>query len=459
MLPVIAIVGRPNVGKSTLFNRLTGSRGAIVDDRPGATRDRLYGTATWQNREFMVVDTGGFEPDPSALVVGDMFLAVRRQAEIAIAEANVILFVVDRKSGLTPADKLTARILRKNLGDEAKTRLIVVVNKCDGPTHDEEAVEFWELGLAPLVTISAEHGRGMWELWDAVEERAPAAPLEDDGDAEDNEIRVAVLGRPNIGKSTLVNRLVGEERHVVHDAPGTTMDAVDSVIKVGEQNYRIVDTAGIRRKARIDDPLEVFATLQAIRTIERCHVTLLMIDGRQGPTTQDAHLAALIADRGRACIMLINRWDEVVSDPERNAHVLRDEREQALPHLKWAPELYISALTGKGCGLILRLVDEVFKHFNTRISTSKLNKFLEDAIGAHSVPQKHHRPVRLNYVTQARVRPPTFVVWSNSPDGVKEPYRRYLENKLRDTWNFTGTPLKLHIRQKRKPGEIKGGPA
>jgi GTP-binding protein len=476
MLPVLAIVGRPNVGKSTLFNRLVGSQQAIVDDRPGVTRDRLYGSAEWLGREIMVVDTGGFEPDPAALDEGDMFIAVRRQAEVAIAEADVILFVVDRQVGLTPADKLTAGILRKQLGDELEQRLILVVNKCDGPKHDDDAVEFYALGLHPMMTVSAEHGRGNYELWDAIVERLPPATgpvaehapigalvdesmLDDDGERIEqefpDEIRIAVLGRPNIGKSTLVNRLVGEERHVVHDMPGTTMDAVDSVVEVDGQSWRIIDTAGIRRKARIDDRLETFATLRAIRTIERCHLVLLVIDGREGPTTQDARLAALITERGRACIILINRWDEVKNDPERNAIVLQDEIAQALPHLRWAPELYISALTGKGCHRILPLVLTIYKQFDKHVSTAKLNKFLEQAVHAHSVPQRYHRPVRLNYMTQARVRPPTFVVWSNTPEGIKDPYKRYLENRLRDEWGFDGSPIRLHFRKKRKPGEGK----
>ncbi len=473
MLPVVAIVGRPNVGKSTLFNRLTKSRRALVDDQPGVTRDRLYGEGWIHDRAVMVVDTGGFEPDPSALDEGDMFITVRKQAEVAIAEADVILFVVDRQAGLTPADNLTASILRKQLGEHAAARLILVVNKCDGPRHDEESVEFYQLGLDPMLSISAEHGRGMWELMEAVEERLPEADPDaptrwDDEDAElddgedrpdDAEIRIAVIGRPNIGKSTLVNRLIGEERHVVHDLAGTTVDAVDSVVEVDGHTYRIVDTAGIRRKARIDDRVETFASLRAIRTIERCHVVLLMIDGRLGPTTQDARLAALVADRGRACILLVNRWDEVREDPERNVHVLRDEREQTLPHLRWAPELYISALTGKGCHKILETVQGVYAEFDKRIPTARLNKFLEQAVHEHSVPQRYHRPVRLNYMTQARVRPPTFVVWSNTPEGVPDSYKRYLENRLRDEWRFEGAPLRLHFRKKRKPGEAKDGEA
>lgn len=458
MSPVIAIVGRPNVGKSTLFNRLIGKRQALVDDRPGVTRDRHYGTAVYMNTEVALVDTGGFEPDLAQLEEGDMFRTVRNQAEAAVSEADVILFVVDREAGLTPADKLTADILRKHLGDaESESRLLLVVNKCDGPSHDLDATEFWALGLDEMVCISAEHGRNIYELWESVwerlgEERLAAAeePAEDDG-----EVRIAVVGRPNIGKSTLVNRLIGEDRHVVHDMPGTTMDAVDSVIETPEGRIRLVDTAGVRRKARIHDPLETWATLRAIKSIERCHVTLLVIDGVEGPSKQDARLAALVQDRGRACIVLVNRWDRVKEMPERNSHVLADELEQEVGHIKWAPTLYISALTGKGCHRILPTVRRVFKQFDHRISTGKLNTFLEEAVLAHSVPQKHHHPVRLNYMTQVRVRPPTFIIWSNTPDGVKAPYKRYLENRLRSKYGFEGTPLRIQIRKKRKPGEPK----
>jgi len=457
MAPVIAIVGRPNVGKSTLFNRMIGRRQALVDDRPGVTRDRNYGTAEFNNREFILIDTGGFEPDLAQLDEGDMFRTVRSQAEAAVAEADVLLFVVDRAAGLTPADKLTADILRKHLGDaDATHRLLLVVNKCDGASHDHDAAEFWALGFDEMVCVSAEHGRNIYELWDAVLPRLPEGGGAIDEDADTGEVRIAVLGRPNIGKSTLINRLLGEDRHVVHDMPGTTLDAVDSVMQTDEGPIRLVDTAGIRRKARIADPLETYATLRAIKSVERCHVTLLMVNGEEGPSKQDARLAALIEDRGRACIIVINRWDEVQKMPDRNSGVLQDELEVELGHIDWAPVLYISALTGKGCHRILPLVRKVWKQFEKRVTTGQLNKFLEDALHAHSPPQRHHHPIRLNYMTQVRIRPPTFVIWSNTPDGIKPPYKRYLGNRLRDKYGFEGTPLRLQFRKKRKPGEPRG---
>ena len=456
MTPVIAIVGRPNVGKSTLFNRLIGKRQALVDDRPGVTRDRHYGTTEFEGRDYVLVDTGGFEPDLAQLDEGDMFRTVRLQAEAAVQEADVILFVVDRAAGLTPADKLTAEILRKRLGEAAaERRMLLVVNKCDGPAHDVDAAEFWALGFPELHCMSAEHGRNTYELWDHITRRIENLPEQDFDRDEVEELRIAVLGRPNIGKSTLVNRMIGEDRHVVHDMPGTTMDAIDSIIQTPEGQVRLVDTAGIRRKARIDDQLETWATLRAIKAIERCHVTLLMVNGEEGPSKQDARLAALIADRGRACVILINRWDAVSKMPDRNSKVLEDELETELGHISWAPVLYISALTGKGCKRILPAVRTAYKEFERRITTGLLNKFLEAAVENHSVPQRYHHPVRLNYMTQVRVRPPTFVIFSNTPDGVKAPYKRYLENRLRSTYGFEGTPLRIQFRKKRKPGETR----
>ena len=455
MLPVVAILGRPNVGKSTLFNRLIGERKALVDDRPGVTRDRNHGTGFLGEREMVFIDTGGLDPEPG----DDLFAAIRVQAEAAIAEADLVLFVVDRQAGLTPADKLAADLLRRwvqSAKGEEKGRIILLVNKCDGPRHDEEGAEFWALGIEPLLTISAEHGRGLYELEEAVLARLPE-PSEDVGQDDEDEIRVAVIGRPNIGKSTLVNRLIGEERHVVHDAPGTTTDAIDSVIKVGGQTLRIVDTAGVRRKSRIDDRVETFATARAIRTIERCHVTLLMIDGVEGVTGQDAKLAQLVHERGRAAIIVINKWDLVQKMPDRHSGVLEDELKRRLPHLDWAPVLYISARTGKGCGHILNLIAEVFQNFNLRVPTSPLNDFLERATTQNPPPQRQQHPVKLNYITQHRVRPPSFIAWSNTPEGITTSYLRYLENQMRAAFGFQGSPIRIELRKKRKPGEPKGG--
>ncbi len=453
MLPVVAIVGRPNVGKSTLFNRLTRSRQALVDDRPGVTRDRHYGIARDGDLEVLVIDTGGFELDPE----DKLFLSVRDQAELAIQEADLILFVVDQVAGRTPTDDETAAVLRKAASKSEKDPpVLLVVNKCDNTEAEVNAADFWGLGIDNMLCISAEHGRGAHDLWLLIEKHLPDASRGPEADQEDeDEIRVAVLGRPNIGKSTLVNRLIGDERHVVHDAPGTTMDAIDSVVNIDGQQYRFIDTAGIRRRSKIDDRLEVFAATRAIRCIERCHIILLVLDATQSVAHQDARLAALIEDRGRGVLILFNKWDQVTPDPERNVRVVDDERDQRLPHLKWARSLYISALTGKGCGHIMPEIRRIYSEFDKRIKTSELNAFLEAAIDAYSVPQKNNRPVKLNYMTQARVRPPSFVVWANTPDGVPTSYKRYLENRLRDAYGFEGTPIRIAIRQKRRPGEAK----
>ncbi len=453
MLPVIAIVGRPNVGKSTLFNRLVGHRSAIVHDRPGVTRDRHYDTTDrWGDRELMVIDTGGFEPDPE----DDLFAGVRDQALAAVEEADVVIFVVDGRAGITPVDEEVARILRAT-----DRPVLLAPNKVESQRVEDGTHEFYALGLGELYPVSAEHGRGVHDLMDQVlallppEREAPSERREISADGvpdQPSEIRIAVIGRPNIGKSTLINRLLGEERQVVHDAPGTTMDAVDSRLVHQGRDYLLVDTAGVRRKARISDQVEGFAVSRAIRAIERCHVTLLMLDGTLGPTDQDARLARLVEDRGRALILLVNKWDRVRRDPDRDIGVLREELSRKLGHLDWAPVLYTSALTGRGLHRIFDVVQSVYATFDSRISTAECNRFLEHAVQAHSVPQRYHRPVRLNYMTQVRVRPPTFAVWCNTPEGVPEPYKRYLRNRLRETYGLRGTPIRLHFKRKRRPG-------
>ncbi len=458
MAATIAIVGRPNVGKSTLFNRLLGQRKSIVHDRPGVTRDRNYGTFEWDDRQLLLVDTGGFEPEGEGLLG-----AMRSQVHAAMDEADVLIFVLDRKTGLTPPDELAAEILRT-----CGKPVVMAVNKVDHPAHEDELGEFWKLGFGELYPLSAEHGRGLHAIMTAVVELLPppsedeveervaleGAPVgEDDDPHKPREWRVAILGRPNIGKSTLANRLLGMDRHLVHDAPGTTMDAVDSSFEAHGHSWRIVDTAGVRRRSRIDDKVEGFAVSRAIRTIERCHMVFLMLDGTQPPATQDARLAHLAVDRGRAVILVVNRWDLVRPMPERNALVVEDELQQTFPHLNWAPRMFISALTGKGCHRLLPKALEVFEEFGKRIPTPELNRLLREIEATNPPPQRYHHPVRMHYVSQTRVRPPTFAFFSNSPDGISVPYRRYLANTLRDRYGFAGTPLRVHIKKKRKSGE------
>lgn len=458
MPPIVAIVGRPNVGKSTLFNRLTGEKKALVADRPGVTRDRNYAPAEWQGHAYLLCDTGGLEPDarPGSSGAQDVwrirpgdpiFAAMKLQVEAAMAEADVIVLLVDRQTGVTPDDRHVAELVRA-----AGKPVIVAVNKCDEPMHEDDSADFWELGFAEVVPVSAEHGRGIWELMDALVAHFPedVAPEEAEG-----EIRIAVLGRPNVGKSTLVNRLLGEDRHVVHDAPGTTVDATDSVLEVDGVRFRLVDTAGIRRRARIDDDVEHLAVGASLRTIERCHLVMLVLDGATGVTEQDARLAGVVNERGRGLVVLVNKWDKVRDLEDRDVAVVEDEFSRKLPHVTHAPVLYISALTGKGCAKILDTARQVYRAFDTRITTAKLNLFLREAVAAHSPPQLHNHPVRLQYMTQVRVRPPTFTVFVNNPLGVVDHYDRYLKNRLREAYGFKGTPLVIEYRRRRRLGEDK----
>jgi GTP-binding protein len=457
-LPVVAIVGRPNVGKSTLFNRLVGFQKAVVHDRPGVTRDRLYEEADILGRSVILIDTGGIEPMPDT----DLLAAMRLQSQVALEEADVIVFLVDGRQGHTPADAEVAMILRR-----AQKPLLLVVNKVDGPRQEDLSADFWQLGVTPMLTTSAEHGRGIYELAEHIIELLPeqataeADPLQGveiplDGEEEEGEaeafsepIRIAVIGRPNIGKSTLVNQLLGENRHLVHDMPGTTMDPVDSSLRVGDQDFVIVDTAGVRKRARISDKLERFVALRAIRAIERCHISVLMIDATIGPTDQDARLAELVVDRGRGLVILMNKWDIVRDMEDVNARSTEDELLRRLPHVVWAPHIFISAKTGKGVHRVIPTILDVFSRFNQRISTSRLNRFLRSAVQGHSPPQAYHHPVRLYYATQYRVRPPTVMFFMNNPEGLKSAYKRYLSNRLREDFDFEGVPVRLQFRKRR----------
>lgn len=452
-LPVVAIVGRPNVGKSTLFNRLIGRKKAVIDDRPGVTRDRNYEQAELFDRHYMLIDTGGIEPRPGTRLLA----AMARQVDVAVEEADVIIFVVDGRTGLNVADSEVAGMLRR-----ANKPTLLVVNKIDGPRHDVLEADFWGLGFATMYGLSAAHGRGVYELMDALQESLPEQdgpvtdmatdPADDGEDGPPSPLRIAVIGRPNIGKSTLINQLVGADRHVVADEPGTTMDPVDSPLTIDGQDYVLVDTAGVRRRQKIDTQLERFISLRSIQAIERCHVALLIIDGVQGPTDQDSRLAQLVESRGRGLVILINKWDLTKDEELINSRSIEDKMDRQLIHVSWAPHLFISAKTGKGVHRILPMVQKAYAEFNRRVTTSKLNQFLLDTIDAHTPPQRYHRPVRLYYVTQHRVRPPTFTFFSNTPDGVVPAYRKYLSNQLRKNFGFEGTPLRLQFKARRKLG-------
>jgi len=437
MAPVVAIVGRPNVGKSTLFNRICGERKALVDDTPGVTRDRLYARATWNGKPFVLVDTGGLEPSSNEPLLAQ----IRRQTEIALQEADVLVFVLDASTGVMPSDREAAELLRRS-----GKPIYYVVNKVDGPKHEVLAAEFFLLGASRLYPISALHGRGISELLDDLTQGFPdetgEPPL-----ATGEPIKVAVLGRPNVGKSSLLNRLCGEERALVSPLPGTTRDAVDTVVKWHGKPFLLVDTAGIRRRSKIGAPIERFSILKALRSLERCHVALLVMDAMEGPTDQDAAIGQQILEAAKGCVLLLNKWDLVPKEKRVHEDMIGRVREK-LPHLEFAPVLTISALTGLRVDRIFRLVEEVFSACGKRIATSQLNERFREWIETYSPPAPKGRRVKLFYVTQVGVHPPTFVVFANHPEALTEPYKRYLVRKMREEFNFSGATIRIHFKER-----------
>jgi len=438
--PLIAIVGRPNVGKSTLFNRLVGWRAALVDDTPGVTRDRIYGRLEWTGQVYAVVDTGGFEP-----VTGpDVFAAMRLQTEFAIREADAVVLLVDGRAGLHPADEQVMDLLRRQ-----SKPVWVAVNKVDAAKQEAGLADFYRLGVDRLFPVSAEHGLGVDELLDAVREELPGAAAVEE--ADEMAPRVAVIGRPNTGKSTLLNRLLGEDRHLVHPAPGTTRDAVDSEVEFQGRSYLFVDTAGIRRKSKVSAKLEKLSVVMALRSIDRCHAALLVVDALEGIAEQEAKIAGLAHERGRATIILLNKWD-LVANPEKRRAELDDQFQTKLKHITYAPVLTISARTGLHCGRILPTLDQVLEAFQRRIPTAELNRLLEGILAHNPPPSPGGRPIKINYLTQVSVRPPTFVFFANRPEKIHFSYQRYLQNSLRQAYDFTGTPVRVLFRSKRKSG-------
>ncbi len=437
-LPIIAIVGRPNVGKSTLFNRLLRARKAIVEDEPGVTRDRNYGEATWDERSFILIDTGGFEPEAKE----NLQQQVREQAEAAIQEADAILFLMDGKEGLMPADMEVAGYLRK-----VAKPVFYVINKIDGERHEEGVLDFYRLGEENLFSISAEHGRGVGDLMEEVFKALPAAPAEEEGRGE--EVRVALVGRPNVGKSSLLNRLIGKPRAVVDSAPGTTRDSIDTPLLREGRKYIFIDTAGIRRKSKVSLRLEKYSALKALKSLERCDVALILLDGFEGLTEQDARITEYAAERGRAIILVVNKWDLVQKDSYTLA--LYEERlRRELKTLDYAPVLFISALTGQRTSKIFTAIDEVMAEYRKRIPTADLNRFLKEALQANLPPLYRNHPVKIYYISQVSAAPPAFALFTNQPLGISEAYQRYLARRLREKYGFSGTPLRLFIRQRTK---------
>jgi GTPase len=461
--PLVAIVGRPNVGKSTLYNRLVGGRPALVHDTPGLTRDRRYGELEYFGRALRVVDTGGLDPAAEADVIG---AGIHRQARRAIDEADLVLLVVDGAAGPNPLDAEVATMLRA-----AGKPVVLAVNKIDSPKRDALAAEFFELGIGEPYPISAAHGRGVDDLLEALVARLPApaaapaddeaeddaaAHAEDDAEADaeadedaaareddepDRPLRVALVGKPNAGKSSLLNRLAGEERSLVHHVPGTTTDPVDTEVELRGRRYLLVDTAGLRRKARIDEDVEKIAATMAIAQIARADVVVLVIDAAQGPSEQDARLAGMVEQAGKALVLALNKSDLLAGEPARAA--IRQAIKDTFHFLPWAPVTLMSAQRGDGVDRALDLVDQVAAQHRRRIPTAELNRFFAEVCEAVPPPIHRGKSVRIYYLTQGRARPPTFLLFASATEGLSPQYRRFIANQLRKRYGFRGTPLRV----------------
>jgi GTP-binding protein len=434
--PVVAIVGRPNVGKSTLFNRIIGQRLAIVENIPGITRDRLYEDGEWSGRSFTLVDTGGldfFEED-------EITSNVRKQAALAIEEADVILFVVDARAGLTSNDQEIARLLRKS-----DRPVILVANKVEHFDRTDY-LEFYNLGLGDPIPVSAAEGLNTGDMLDQLVKNFPAAG---ESDIEKDTVKIAVIGRPNVGKSSLVNKMLGQERVIVSDIPGTTRDAIDTYFEHGGRSYLLIDTAGIRRKSRIDLPTERYSVIRSLRAVDRCDVVLILIDAVEGVTEQDKKIAGYAYEQGKASIIVVNKWDLVKKDDRTSDIYTRTIREE-LGFMKYAPVVFISALTGQRVIKILQAVDSVAENYSLRVSTPGLNNLIRDSVQQNPPPSYKTRRLKIYYVSQGGVKPPKFVFFINDPELAHFSYMRYLENQIRSAYGFQGTPVRFLLRKKNK---------
>jgi GTP-binding protein len=431
-IPVVALIGRPNVGKSALFNRIIGDNAAIVSEEAGTTRDRHFGRADWAGSEFWLVDTGGLTDDPNVA----MDREIRRQVQQAIGEADLLLLLVDAKNGLHPNDSRVVELLR-----ESGKPWLLVANKVDDPSATDY-FEFYNLGAGDPIPVSATNGKGTGELLDTVIEKIPAQQAE-----ADDAMRIAVIGRPNVGKSSIINRLLGEERLVVNDEAGTTRDAIDTPFRYHGRTLIFVDTAGLRRQSKVDDGVEFYSTLRTRRAIERADICVLVLDATQGLENQDLKIATLAWEAGRGLIFVVNKWDLKEKDDKTSVKFEKEAAEKA-PYLEWVPFIFTSATTGQR---ITRILDEIVKveeERAKRIPTSQVNEVLEQLIGRRQPPQAAGREVKLNYATQVETAPPTFVVFGNAPDLVQEHYVRYLHNGFRAAWGFLGNPLRINLRRK-----------
>ena len=433
--PIVAIVGRPNVGKSTLFNQIGKKRLSIVDDMAGVTRDRIYMDATWLNHEFTLIDTGGIEIKSA----DKMLNSIKIQAKIAIEEADAIIFVVDGRAGLTSADEDIGKMLRG-----ADKPVVVAANKIDNLKLEAELYEFYNLGLGEPIGISASNALNLGDLLDAVVKTFPENNFET---RDEDEIRIAVIGRPNVGKSSLVNKLLGEERVIVSDIPGTTRDAIDTHFFMDGTKFTLIDTAGMRKKSKIDEPVERYSVIRSLRAIDRADVVLMLIEAPVGVTEQDKKIAGYAHDSGKGCVIVVNKWDIFPNKHDRSTNRFTDELRQRLGFLQYAPVVYASALTGQRVDRVTELVKFVAEQQSMRIQTSVLNELIRDAVAVNPPPSKKGKSAKIFFVTQADICPPRFIIFVNEPELLHFSYLRFIENRLRESFGFEGTPLKFIVRK------------
>ena len=437
MKPIVAIVGRPNVGKSTLFNRVTRTKLAIVEDTPGVTRDRLYQDAEWNNKRFTLIDTGGIEVNNDDTIM----TKVRQQAQMAIEEADVIIFVCDGKVGVTVEDEEVAQLLRRT-----KKEVVLAVNKIENYDKMDDAYEFYQLGLGEPFPISASHGMNTGDLLDKVTE---LFPVDTEPEYEPDVIKIAVVGRPNVGKSSLTNAILGEERSIVSDIAGTTRDAIDTPFTRDGQRYVIIDTAGMRRKSKIKEAeaTERYSVIRSLRAVDRSEVVLMVINAEEGLIEQDKKIVGYAHEEGKAVILVVNKWDTIEKNDKTSAHMEKEYRSELL-FLQYAPMIFVSAMTGQRVGKILSIVNRVAEQNNLRISTSILNEIIRDAVQLNPPPSDKGKRLKILYATQTDVKPPTFVLFVNEPEIMHFSYLRFLENKIRENFGFEGTPLRFVVKKR-----------
>ncbi|MDD6772197.1 MAG: ribosome biogenesis GTPase Der [Inconstantimicrobium porci] len=434
--PIVAFVGRPNVGKSTLFNRLAGKRISIVQDTPGVTRDRVYAEAEWLNYNFTMIDTGGIEPENNDIIVKQM----RRQAQIAIETADVIVFIVDGKEGMTAADSEVAQMLRKS-----KKPVVLVVNKIDNLKDESNCFEFYNLGIGDPITISASQGLGLGDMLDEVVKHFKDLPNEDE---DDEYIRIAMIGKPNVGKSSLINKLLGEERVIVSNVPGTTRDSIDSYLETEQGKFILIDTAGIRRKSKVKEEIERYSVIRTYAAVEKADVCILMVDATEGVTEQDEKIIGYAHEMNKAIMVIVNKWDLIEKDDKTMINFKKD-MQQKLNFLSYAPYLFISALTGQRVHKVLDMAKACYDNYNKRVATGVLNDVISKAVLMKEPPTVALKRLKIYYVTQVAVKPPKFVLFVNDSSAVHFSYQRYLENQLRNSFDFEGTGLEIEYREKK----------